>query len=160
MYLGIVLNRLLDPHASERHFQIALKLSDDSALVKSTYAEEFLWHNSRYGEAEEHFLSALEIDPEMVLALRDYARMLACHGRDAEAKWLFNRALEINPNDRHTRRAYDEFVGETMSEDRDPDECLQAAIEKDPAYVRGIAVLKNRTASTIATEQMDERQPE
>jgi len=84
-----VLNRLSEPDASERHFQIALKLSDDPALVNSTFAEEFLWHNSRYGEAEDHFLSALEVAPKMVQALRDYARMLACHGRDAEAERLF-----------------------------------------------------------------------
>ncbi len=146
MYLGIVLHRLSELHESETHFRIAIELSDDPAIVHSTFAEEFLWHNSRYGEAEEHFLAALELSPDLVLALRDYARMLTCHGRDDEAQQLFNRAIDIDPTDPHTKRAYEEFLRETTSDDRDPDEYLRAAVDKDPTYARGISVLTNRTA--------------
>ena len=145
MYLGIVLNRLSRHQESELCFRMALTLSADPALVHSTFAEEFLWHNGRYGEAEEHFLTALRLSPDSVLALLDYARMLTCHGRDSEAKRLFVRALDIDPDDSHTKRAYGEFVRETVSEARDANECLRAAIHKDPRYVEGIAILNSRT---------------
>lgn len=144
MYLAIVLNRLERPDDSEAHFRMALGLTDDPALVHSTFAEEFLWHNSRYGDAEHHFKMALGHDPDMLLALRDYARMLTCHGRDGEAKRYFDRALEIDPDDRFTKRAYDEFLQELVAEDRNQDDCLRAAIAKDPNYTEGIQCLNER----------------
>ena len=145
MYLGIVLNRLSKLGESEAHFRIALEQSEDPAIVHSTFAEDFLWHKGRYGEAEQHFLEALRLCPEMTLALRDYARMLSCHGRDDEAQNLFQRALDIDPKNRHTKRAYEEFMREKESDDRNPDECLRAAVKKDPSYVGGIAALNNRS---------------
>ena len=144
MYLAIVLNRLERRDDSEAHFGTALGLTDHPALVHSVFAEEFLWHNSRYGEAEHHFKAALGNDPNCVYALRSYARMLACHGRDFEAKVHFDEALEIDPDDQHTKRSFDEFLLDLVAEDRDPDDCLRAAIAKDPNHTEGIQCLNSR----------------
>ncbi len=144
MYLGIVQNRLKNFDSSEAHFRMALSLTDDPALAHATFAEEFLWHNSRYGEAEEHFRAALMHDPDCVLAIRNYARMLGCHGRDAEAKKHFVAALELDPCNKYTKRTFDEFLQDIKCEDRDPDDCLRAAINKDPKYTEGIISLSKR----------------
>ena len=143
LYLGIVLNRLGKTAASEHHFRVALVL-DDPAITHATFAEEFLWHNGRYGEAEGHFKKALMYDPDCVLALRDYARMLACHGRNEEAKRLFDKAIEIDPDDRHTMRAFEEYRLGVMSADRDSYDRLRAAVERDPDYAEGIRRLKGK----------------
>ena len=144
MYLAIIMNRLGRTDDSEAMFKISLSLTEDFAIVHSTFAEEFLWHNSRYGEAEHHFKLALKHDPDCVLALRDYARMLACHGRDTEAKRYFEKALHLSPTDRHTKHAYDEFKRDIMADDRNPDDCLRAAIGKDPNYSEGVKYLSSR----------------
>ncbi len=144
MWLAVILSRLERLGDSEAHFRMALGLTDDPAVVHSVFAEELLWHNSRYGDAERHFKAALGHDPDLVLALRDYARMLACHGRDAEAKQNFDRALEIDPDDRFTKRAYEEFLLELDDVGRNQDECLREAIAKDPNYTDGIQCLENR----------------
>ena len=141
LYLGVVLNRLDRRVASESHFRSALGLLDDAALGHAVFAEEFLWRNSRYGEAEEHFLAALKVDPRCTLALRHYAEMLGCHGRDIEALELFKRGLNEAPNDNRLVAAYDRFLAQIDADDRDPNECLRAAVEKDPHYVRGILSL-------------------
>ena len=146
LYLGVVLHRQDEKEAAEARFRLALGLVEDIALVHAVFAEEFLWRNSRYGEAEQHFRAALSIDPDLVLALRDYARMLACHGRDAEAKELFSRALRADPTDMHTKEAYGEFLAELVADDRDPDECLREAIKKDPQYTCGIQCLQERSS--------------
>lgn len=146
LYYGIVLHRQEERDAAEAHFRLALGLVDDTALAHAVFAEEFLWRNSRYGEAEDHFRAALESNPDLAIALRDYARMLACHGRDAEAKEMFSRALRVNPTDKHTNAAYDEFLSELVAEDRDPDERLRSAIDKDPRYVGGILCLQRRNS--------------
>ena len=54
-------------------------------------------------------------------------------------------ALDIDPDDSQTKRAYGEFVRETVSEARDANECLRAAIYNAPRYVEGIAILNSRT---------------
>lgn len=145
LYLGIVLNRLKRHDDSEAHFRMALSLTDIPAMYHSTFAEEFLWHNSRYGEAEEHFKAALRHDPNCTMTLRDYARMLACHGRDEEASRLFTRAIKLDPSDRHAIHAYNEFLRELECEDHDPDDCLRAAIDSDPDYIEGIRCLNKRS---------------
>ena len=76
--------------------------------------------------------------------MRDYARMLTCHGRDDEAKRRFLRAIKLDEEDKYTKRAYDEFLEDINSDSRDPDECLCAAVEKDPNYVEGIACAEDR----------------
>ena len=70
--------------------------------------------------------------------------MLACHGRDDEAKRLFLRAIQVDAGNRYIQRAYDEFLREIESDSRDPDECLRAAVAKDPKYAKGISRIKNR----------------
>lgn len=144
LYLGIVSNRRDQQEVSEAHFRLALGLTDDPALVHAFFAEEFLWGNGRYGEAEEHFRAALDADPDLVLALRDYARMLTCHGRDGEAMEMFQRALRADPSDERTREAYDAFLIDLVAEDRDPDDCLRAAVERDPEYIEGRLCLQRR----------------
>ena len=97
LYYGVVSHRQSENERAEAHFCMALGLVEQPGLAHAVYAEEFLWRNSRYGEAEEHFRAALDLDPDLVLALRDYARMLVCHGRDAESKEMFSRALRVDP---------------------------------------------------------------
>ncbi|KAA3607148.1 MAG: tetratricopeptide repeat protein [Planctomycetota bacterium] len=144
VYLGVVYNRLERVADSEASFLLALELGDHLALVHAVYAEEFLWRRSRYGDAEENFRAALDHDSESVLALRDYARMLACHGRDTEARRYFEKAISLDPDDRFTIKAYEEFLQEVAAEDRDPTECLQAAVDKDKNYTEGIRCLERR----------------
>jgi tetratricopeptide (TPR) repeat protein len=141
MYLGIVLNRLGIKGDAEYHFKKSIMLSKDaanSAIAHATYAEEFLWHNSIYGDAEKHFKSALAKDPDCTLAIRDYARMLACHGRNEEAKALFNKALTLDPDDEYTKNGLKLILEE---QNREPIECLRKAVKKDPNYSEGIRIL-------------------
>jgi tetratricopeptide (TPR) repeat protein len=137
MYLGIVLNRLGNKRKSEYHFKKSIKLSHWPDIPAATYAEEYLWHNSKYGEAERYFNIALHINPNSVLALRDYARMLSHHGRNDEAIELIEKAIEIDPNDRFSKREYKIILkkkGNNIFR-------LRQAVKKDPKYFKGIMKL-------------------
>ena len=95
-----------------------------------------------FGEAEEHLRTALSIDPCCVPAIRDYARMLACHGRDREATRLFQKALSIDPRNKYTRKEMAIFT-ETINDKRgNPVERLRKAVKKDPNYSEGARILK------------------
>ena len=85
-----------------------------------------------------YFKIALRYDPQCDLALRDYARMLFCHGRDDEAEKYFNKAINIDEHDKITKREYNIFLLAKNDPNRNQKKLLNAAIEKDPNYFQGI----------------------
>jgi tetratricopeptide (TPR) repeat protein len=142
MYLGVVLNRLGEKERAENHFRKSINTSYDPALAHAVYAEEFLWHNSRFGEAEEHFKAALSIDPNCVMAMRDYARMLVCHGRDLVAALMFHKALSIDPRNKFSLKEKALFDETLNDKRRDPLERLRRAVNRDPNYSEGTRILR------------------
>jgi tetratricopeptide (TPR) repeat protein len=137
LWLGLALSRLRHLPASERHFRQAIALHPRPEVAHATFAEELLWHNGRYGEAEAHFRAALEIAPDSELALRDYARMLTLHGRYAEAIRLLAKATDLDPNCEYTRRACAELREMSQGNTGIAREELREAVARDPHYLHG-----------------------
>ena len=109
--LGIVLHRLKRLEESEYHFEKAILLSDCPQVARATFAEELLWHEGRYSEAEEQFRAAIAFDPTCTLALRDYACMLSALGRNREAEQRFLEAIQQDGSCELAHAYYAEFLG-------------------------------------------------
>lgn len=111
LYLGIVLHRLKRLEESEYHFEKAILFTGRPQVARAFFAEEFLWREGRYSEAEEQFRAAIAFDPTCTLAIRDYARMLSALGRDQEAEQRFLEAIRQDEGCGLTQAYYAEFLG-------------------------------------------------
>jgi TolB-like protein/tetratricopeptide (TPR) repeat protein len=74
----------------------ALELDDTSAAAQTSLAH-ILLHEWQWQAAEQHFLRALELDPNYTLALHWYALCLTALGRTDEAVEVMERARQLDP---------------------------------------------------------------
>lgn len=130
LFLALTLGELKQHDAAEVQFQKAIGISDSPAVAHAAYGN-YLGALKR-PEAEQAFKSALEHDPECVLALRDYARLLAACDRDDEAEALFRKALEIQPDNAPTNLRYGRFLSCFDRRLQEAVSFLRRALELDP----------------------------
>jgi TolB-like protein/tetratricopeptide (TPR) repeat protein len=74
----------------------ALELDETSAAAQTSLAH-ILLHEWQWQAAEQHFLRALELDPNYTLALHWYALCLTALGRAEEAVEVMQRARQLDP---------------------------------------------------------------
>ncbi len=74
----------------------ALELEENSAAAQTSLAH-ILLHEWQWQAAEQHFLRALELDPNYTLALHWYALCLTALGRTDEAVEVMQRARQLDP---------------------------------------------------------------
>jgi TolB-like protein/tetratricopeptide (TPR) repeat protein len=73
-----------------------LELDETSAAAQTSLAH-ILLHEWQWQAAEQHFLRALELDPNYTLALHWYALCLTALGRTDEAVEVMRRARQLDP---------------------------------------------------------------
>jgi protein O-GlcNAc transferase len=130
LFLALTLGELQQHSAAESRFQKAIVISDTPAVAQAAYGN-YLGVLKR-PEAEQAFKSALEHDPECVLALRDYARLLASYDRDEEAEALFRKALHLKPDSAPTNLRYGRFLSCFDHRLLEAVSHLRRALELDP----------------------------
>lgn len=130
LFLALTLGELKRHDDAEIEFQKAIVNSHAPAVAQAAYGN-YLGSLQR-PEAEQAFKSALEHDPECLLALRDYARLLASVGRDAEAEALFRKALEIQPDSAVTNLRFGRFLSGMADRLKEAVAHLRRALELDP----------------------------
>jgi Tfp pilus assembly protein PilF len=130
LFLALTLGELRDNDAAESHFQKALLIGEMPAVTYAAYGN-FLGALKR-PDAEQAFQSALERDPDCVLAIRDYARLLASLDRGAEAEDLFRKALQIDPDNAATNLRYGRFLRSLDGRWKEAVTHLRRALELDP----------------------------
>jgi Tfp pilus assembly protein PilF len=92
-------------------------------------------------EAEQAFQSALEQDPECILALRDYARLLASYDRNDEAELHFRKALHLDPDSAPTNFRYGRFLSSFDHRCKEAVSHLQRALQLDPRLTEAQKIL-------------------
>jgi tetratricopeptide (TPR) repeat protein len=139
LFLALTLGEQGDHDAAESRFQKAILTSDQPAVTYAAYGT-YLGEQKR-PEAEQAFSSALERDPQCVMALRDYARLLASYDRDDEAEVLFKRALHTDPNSAATNFRFGSFL--SCFDHRGPEAVsyLRRALVLDPTLTAAQEVL-------------------
>jgi tetratricopeptide (TPR) repeat protein len=139
LFLALTLGELKQHDAAEARFQMAILDSESPAVAYAAYGS-YLGALSR-PDAEQAFKSALERDPECILALRDYARLLASYDRNDEAEELFKKALQIDPDSAPTNLRYGRFLSGFDHRCKEAVAHLRRALELDPALVEAEDVL-------------------
>jgi len=139
LFLALTLGELREADAAESHFQKALLITEMPAVTYAAYGN-FLGALKR-PEAEQAFQSALDRDPDCVLALRDYARLLASLGREAEADALFRKALQIDPDNAASNLRYGRFLRSLSGRWKEAVTYLRRALELDPGLEEAREVL-------------------
>ena len=94
--LGEVADSLDRPAEAEGHYSRALTLAP--ATLYSDALGSLYYAQGRYEDAEERFLTSLEIAPDDVHALRNLGALYYARGRVDEAAAMFQKALTIQPN--------------------------------------------------------------
>lgn len=130
LFLALTLGELKEDDAAESHFQKAILISHHPAVAHAAYGN-FLGAR-KHPDAERAFQSALEVDPDCVLALRDYARLLTSRDRVPEAEALFRRALQIDPDNAATNLRYGRFLSGLDQRWEQAVPYLRRALELDP----------------------------
>lgn len=133
LFLALTLGELRENDAAESHFQKALLCGEMPAVTYAAYGN-FLGALKR-PDAEQAFKSALDQDPDCVLALRDYARLLASADRPAEAEALFKQALQVDPDNGATNLRYGRFLSGLEDRWKEAVSYLRRALELDPGLV-------------------------
>src|SRR6266508_1972029 len=77
--------------------QRAVEIDDALAEAHSSLGSVFFWYDWNWKEAEEHFIRALELDPNSSIAHFGYADFLSKMERPEEALAEIKRAREIEP---------------------------------------------------------------
>jgi serine/threonine-protein kinase len=77
--------------------QRAVEIDDALAEAHSSLGSVFFWYDWNWKEAEEHFIRALELDPNSSIAHFGYADFLSKMERSEEALAEIKRAREIEP---------------------------------------------------------------
>ena len=77
--------------------QRAVEIDDALAEAHSSLGSVFFWHDWNWKGAEEHFIRALELDPNSSIAHFGYADFLSKMERSEEALAEIKRAREIEP---------------------------------------------------------------
>jgi len=139
LFLALTLGELRQYDAADVEFQKAILDSEHPAVAYSAYGN-FLGVLKR-PEAEQAFKSALEQDPNCVLALRDYARLLVSRDRDAEGEALFKKALEVDPDSARTHLSYGTFLSHFEDRGKEAVAHLRRSLELDPRLTEAQEVL-------------------
>jgi len=139
LFLALTLGELNEDDAAESHFQKAILNSHHPAVAHAAYGNYL--GVRKHPDAERAFQSALEVDPDCVLALRDYARLLASCDRAHEAEALFRRALQIDPDNAPTNLRYGRFLSGLDHRWEQAVPYLRRALELDPTLVEAQEVL-------------------
>jgi tetratricopeptide (TPR) repeat protein len=139
LFLALTLGELKQHDAAEARFQMAILDSESPAVAYAAYGS-YLGALSR-PDAEQAFKSALERDPECILALRDYARLLASYDRNDEAEVLFKKALEIDPDNAPSNLRYGRFLSGFPHRCKEAVTHLRRALELDPGLAEAEDVL-------------------
>ena len=130
LFLALTLGELKQHDEAEAQFQKAIGISDTPSVAQAVYAN-YLGAQKR-PEAEQAFKDVLELDPDCVMAWRDYARLLASQDRDDEAETMFRKALEIQPDSPATHLQYGRFLSFFDHRLREGVSHLYRALELDP----------------------------
>jgi tetratricopeptide (TPR) repeat protein len=130
LFLALTLAEVKDHQAAESQFEKAILYSDQPAVAHAAFGN-YLGVLKR-PEAEQAFLSALEQDPECILALRDYARLLASQDRGEEAEAQFKKALQVDPDSAPTNFRYGKFLSCFDERCKEAVYHLRRALELDP----------------------------
>lgn len=139
LFLALTLGELKRHDEAEAQFQKAILTSDNVAVAYAAYGNYL--GELKHPEAAQAFASALENDPECVLALRDYARLLASYDRNQEAEELFQRALRLQPDSAPTNFRYGRFLSCFEERCQEAVTYLRRALELDPGLVAAQEVL-------------------
>ena len=83
---------------ARRYSGRALALDPDCAEAHAVKAHYLVWPERRFEEGRSEFITALELDPYMPLALQGYAQLLMITGPIEDARRQINRSLEIEPH--------------------------------------------------------------
>ena len=121
----------------------ALELDETSAAAQTSLAH-ILLHEWQWQAAEQHFLRALELDPNYTLALHWYALCLTALGRTDEAVEVMQRARQLDPLSVRINAdlgmallAAGKYHEAVAQEDRALELSAEAAV---PRWIRGMAL--------------------
>lgn len=87
-----------DAQLAEQYFQKALASDDEYAKAHYFYAYLLRSRLDRFDEAEKHYKIAMKLRPDDVTSYNDCAIMLVRQDRCVEAKELYEKVLELEPN--------------------------------------------------------------
>ena len=94
--LGFVVSQMGNHDEALKLYSHALSLKEDDVTHLAIASE--LKALERFDEAEEHYKAAIAIDDEYEVSYFNYANLLVDMKRIAEAKMMYERALEIEPD--------------------------------------------------------------
>lgn len=101
----------LAPMAPEIHLNLGLLygkcLLEDLAVAE--YWEDHTDEEILFEYALTHFKKALDIDPDMTMALNNMARICAVKGHGDEARSYFRQSLDIDPDQPLVREELDDL---------------------------------------------------
>jgi TolB-like protein/Tfp pilus assembly protein PilF len=113
--------------------QRAVEIDDALAEAHSSLGSVFFWYDWNWKEAEEHFIRALELDPNSSIAHFGYADFLSKMGRPEEALAEIKRAREIDPLSPFINTFEAWFLNGAGQPDAALDR-VQSAIDLDPNF--------------------------
>ena len=94
--LGFVVSQMGNHEEALKLYSHALSLQEDD-VTHLAIASQFK-ALSRFNEAEEHYKAAIAIDDQYEVSYFNYANLLVEMGRISEAKTMYEKALEIEPD--------------------------------------------------------------
>ena len=94
--LGFVVSKMGNHDEALNLYNHALTLKEDDVTHLAIASE--LKTLGRFDEAEQHYKKAIGIDDQYEVTYFNYANLLVEMKRIAEAKMMYERALEINPD--------------------------------------------------------------
>lgn len=94
--LGFVLSQMGNHQEALKLYNHSLTLKEEDVTHLAIASE--LRALGRLDEAEEHYKRAIKLDPEYEVAYFNYANLLVDMKRNAEAKMMYEKALEIAPD--------------------------------------------------------------
>jgi TolB-like protein/DNA-binding winged helix-turn-helix (wHTH) protein/Tfp pilus assembly protein PilF len=113
--------------------QRAVEIDDALAEAHSSLGSVLFWYDWNWKEAEEHFIRALELDPNSSIAHFGYADFLSKMGRPEEALAEIKRAREIDPLSPFINTFEAWFLNGAGQPDAALDR-VQSAIDLDPNF--------------------------
>jgi len=97
-YIAVLYERLGQIELAEKHYQRALRLDGQNAGLQNNYGT-FMCNQSRFADAEQHFLAALK-DPLYKTPDQTYENLGLCalrSGDKPKADGYLRKALQLNP---------------------------------------------------------------